>query len=234
MMIRCALLVAASSAEQSIFPDSAVFERLQHFKDVGVPNTLEDPFNRAAIADGTCRVTTGKAAYSKDAEGGYASWHSNAGRVKAVLDALAALPSSDGPSQMTLAAKATLPAVCGADAPAADGNDLSFYNATVAAGSMQAWFRALCDKDEADPAYQPQQQALTVGFACAIACDAAGKKLSASSVDALAATPVAIESSVHTLCIAIPYAKDQFAGLDSFAQIADASSKWREQRPCRC
>lgn len=220
-----------SVAVGSVFPDSAVFERLQHFKDVGLPNTLSDPFNRAAIADGTCRVVTGKA----DPElGGYACWHSNADRVAKVMSALGALPSSDSPSKMTLAAKATLPAVCRAPASAANANGLSFYNATVAAGSLQAWFRALCDKSWDDPAYQPQQAALTVGFACAIACDAAGEQLDAASVDALASSVTQVRASVHTLCLATPYADDYFAQLQTFEQIADATSRWRKQRPCRC
>ena len=150
------------------------------------------------------------------------------------MSALNALPSSDSPSRMTLAAKATLPAVCVAPTSAANANNLSFYNATVAAGSLQAWFRALCDKSWNDPAYQPQQAALTVGFACAIACDAAGEKLDAVSVDALALSVTEVRESVHALCLAIPYADDYFTQLRTFEQIADATSRWRKQRPCRC
>jgi hypothetical protein len=211
------------------FPDSAVFERLQHFKDVGLPNTLHDPFNRAAIADGTCRTVTGRA---DPVGGGYACWHSNEDKVNAVLSALDALPSSDSPSKMTLAAKATLPAVCTAPAPAS--NDLSFYNSSVAAGSLQAWFRALCDETWDDPAYQPQQVALTVGFACAMACDAAGKKLDANAVDTLARSVDSASQSKYMMCLAITYAPDYFAKLTSFEDIAKATANWRNKRPCQC
>ena len=229
----CTLLFGTAGAvalTNPVFPDSAVFERLQHFKDVGLPNTLEDPFNRAAIADGTCRVVTGAA----NAAGGFACWHSNAGRVDKVLAALGDLPSSDAPSKMTLAAKRLLPAVCAATPKASDANTLSFYNASVAAGSMQAWFRALCDKSWDDPAYQPQQAALTVGFACAISCDAAARDLDAADVDALQSSLQAVKDSVGALCAATPYSDDRFANLDSFDGIAKAASAWRGNSPCLC
>merc|ERR1712166_675248 len=74
----CLVLVSLTLATQletiaaaRVFSDPAIFERVSHFKDVGVPNTLKDPFNRAAIADGSCRAV----ASSPSAIDGYFYWH---------------------------------------------------------------------------------------------------------------------------------------------------------------
>jgi hypothetical protein len=43
-------------------------------------------------------------------------------------------------------------------------NDLEFYNFSVVQGSVQNWYRALCSPTWDDPAYMPQQRALTLGW----------------------------------------------------------------------
>ena len=52
-----------------------------------------------------------------------------------------------------------------------------YYDPSVVSSSIQNWWRALCSKDFTpfDPAYQPQQQAVTLGFLCNTACNANGK-----------------------------------------------------------
>jgi len=87
-----------------VFVDSAIFERVSHFHDQGIPGTLKDPFNRAAIADATCRsvgVNREGSAYF-----GYLETTDN------VINAMNALPSTAGPSMFTLAAKKNLVAPC--------------------------------------------------------------------------------------------------------------------------
>merc|ERR1711865_601859 len=143
-----------------------------HFKDVGIPATTKDPFSRAAIADGSCRsVQPSGEAWSLD---GYAFWH-HPDRVDTVIAAMQELPSTTTPSNMTITARKPAFAndACHAKSSATPTN-LTSYPLSSVQNSMQAWFRALCQEDFADPAYQPQQMALTVGYMCAITCDANG------------------------------------------------------------
>ena len=83
-------------ADSTVWSGSAVFERLQHFKDCGVPGTVDDPFNQYAIAEGSCR------AVGFHGCGGAFMKHPD--RVTAVIEAIKALPSSDTPSHMVLTA----------------------------------------------------------------------------------------------------------------------------------
>ena len=56
---------------------------------------------------------------------------------------------------MTLAAKRPDFAKTACLKPATRAVNQSFYELTAAKGSMQAWFRALCQPEFDDPAYQP-------------------------------------------------------------------------------
>merc|ERR1711865_162448 len=92
-----------SEKSSSAFSDSGRFERWSHFKDYGVPGTVDDPVNKAAIADGTCRMVT--------QQHGYLFWY-DADHTQAVLDTLAAAPTTDGPSHFTLETSKALQEVC--------------------------------------------------------------------------------------------------------------------------
>ena len=110
------LLVVALTA----FTESERFERWSHYKDVSLPGTVHlsvsfkepgrpafvptgvyDTLDQAAIADGACRMLP-DASYS-----GYTYWHYPE-RVRRVLEALEAAPSTQGPSVFTLSTNATL------------------------------------------------------------------------------------------------------------------------------
>merc|ERR1719253_1089475 len=77
-----------------VFTDAAIFERLSHFKDYGVPGTMHDAFNRAAIVDGSCRMLN-----SSFYDGFHFFHHTN--RVAAVYDAFQGLPDTSEPSNFT-------------------------------------------------------------------------------------------------------------------------------------
>ena len=102
------------------FTESERFERWSHYKDISLPGTVHlsvsfkepgrpafvptgmyDTIDQAAIADGACRMLP-DASYS-----GYTYWHYPE-RVRRVLEALEAAPSSQGPSVFTLSTNATL------------------------------------------------------------------------------------------------------------------------------
>ena len=138
-----------------------MFERLSHFKDAGVPGTSgptpTDAFNRAAIADGSCRMV--------GTEGDVALAFLHPRRADAVVAALAALPSTSQPSLFTRTAVSSLPDTCRGP-PGNETVGLESFGVTAVAGSLQNWFRALCDPNWDDPAYMPQQQLLTFGFSC--------------------------------------------------------------------
>ena len=135
-------------ADSTVWSGSAVFERLQHFKDVGVPGTVEDPFNQYAIAEGSCRAV--------GFEGCGCPFMKHPDRVTAVIEAIKALPSSDTPSHMVLTAlNGDLLNVC--NSKSTESKTLQDFDPSVVSSSIHNWWRALCDKDFTpyDPAYQP-------------------------------------------------------------------------------
>jgi len=211
-----------------VFSDSAVFERVSHFKDVGIPNTLKDPFNRAAIADGTCRAVSDNAGDLA----GYAFWH-HPDRVDAVIAAIAALPSTSQPSNMTLAAKnpAFYRSACLGESNKTMTNE--DYGLAVQKSSMQAWFRALCEPGFTDPAYQPQQIVLTAGFMCAITCDVNGKAYNGFYSDAVVSQTSA-EAARDKLCDNMPgYEPDMFYQVHTFKDLRYAVGPIYNE-PCQC
>ena len=137
-------------ADSTVWNGSAVFERIQHFKDCGVPGTVEDPFNQHAIAEGSCRAV------------GFAgcgcSFLKHPDRVAKVIEAIKGLPSSDTPSHMILTAQnGDLLNACNSEST--EHKTLEDYDPSVVSSSINNWWGALCSKDFTpfDPAYLPQQ-----------------------------------------------------------------------------
>ena len=89
------LAVLGCVAFNPVFTDSAIFERLSHFKDVGLPATLNDPVSRAMIADGSCR-SVGVSDLAP-----FLMW-SSLHSVETVLDTLSNLPDTSEPSHFVI------------------------------------------------------------------------------------------------------------------------------------
>ena len=223
--------LASPSPTSSAFAPAAQFERWSHFRDYGIPGTVHDPLNQAAIADGSCRMLGGPIE-------GYALWH-HPERVKAVLSALASTPSTGMPSNFTLSAADALDSACdfGQDQAAPLKTN---FSVDALAATLTAWNRALCAppddpswKGAYDPANQPQQIALTAGFSCIVACDLGAKTLPASAMAALAASPANASSAV---CSVLPWdasAATRFTRAKTGAELASITAPL-VTRPCQC
>merc|ERR1711871_112920 len=128
---------------------------------------------------------------------GYVFWHDREA-VLSVVKAITDLPSSTHPSNLVLSAHKVLPGVCNRTLQQNRTSDYNcrsgLYDVNAMSTSMNNWQRALCapETDPAwnnlfDPAYQPQQMALTSGFMCILACDCNGlADLKRSTFEAIA------------------------------------------------
>jgi len=192
-MFKVGLLVAVGAAAQEAFPDSAKFERWSHFKDYGVPAVMgKDALNSAAIADGTCRLI--------QQTDGFYFWHYPS-RVERVLQALADAPPTSNPSYFVLATEKALRDACSDQRDKAARPE---YTIDSLAGSVQNWYHALTApssdpswKGQFDPAYQPQQVAITAGLLCISACDLNGGELSKSAMTLLALGSSSLREAVN-------------------------------------
>jgi len=219
-------LSAASSTTR--FSDSARFERWSHFKDYGIPGTLTDALNQAAIADGTCRLVEPPIELDGDA-----FWY-EPDRVKAVLAALAAAPPTGGPSYFVRAASNLLTIPCSTPAPRRPAN----FTVHDRGAALQNWWHALCAPEsdpswggKFDPAEQPQQAALSTGFACIVACDANSGYL---DVDAMAGLSVSPQGSRDKFCGALPWSVAvDFSKAATETQLATMAAVWLSE-PCHC
>jgi ankyrin repeat protein len=216
-------------ASAPYFLDSARFERWEHFKDYGLPGTKHDPLNQAAIADGSCRLVDPPVALD-----GFAFWRSPK-RVKKVLAALADAPPTDKPSYFVRATSELLLIPCSTPAPVLPSSN---FTVAATAASMENWYHALCcpDADPSwhdvfDPAEEPQQMALTTGFLCIAACDAAGRELPASSMSPLSKAPAAARDAV---CKLLPWGSGiDFGHATSKAALAKLAAPVLV-KPCDC
>jgi len=216
----------------SVFSDSACFERWGHFKTYGVPGTIHDPLNRAAIADGTCRLL-GDVGPKLD---GFALWR-EPDRVAAVISALAAAPATDRPSYFVRSTREALILPCSRPARNFPAN----FTLAARASALQNWYHALCapENDPSwngvyDPAEEPQQMALTAGFACVVACDGNGRNLSAGAMANLSKNVAAARSSRDAFCKVLPWGHaGDFSKATSDAELARMAEPLLAT-PCNC
>ncbi len=237
------VVMSLSVVTSTSFTDAEIFERLQHFKDNGVPGTVNDIVNQAMIADGTCRLFM--------EQDGYTFWH-NRDAVVSVINAIKNLPDSSHPSHLVLTAHEVLPKICNqssitkAKIYGIRKNKQEEYSCSkgpyelmVMAQSMNNWQRAICatEDDSAwnglfDPAYQPQQISLTSGFMCILACDCNLKQnLGESTFKAIASDP---ERAKNEVCTSTPWRKTNFTTAGSDLQMFAKLSTPLIQNLCMC
>jgi len=228
-MLKLGLLLTGSAVATEPFSESAKFERWSHFKDYGVPAVMgKDALNSAAIADGSCRLT------GREFDGFYFWYYPD--RVERVLQALKDAPPTSNPSSFVLSTEKALLDACSdkQDKPSRSGFELESL-----AGSVQNWYHALTApafdatwKGQFDPAYQPQQVALTAGFMCIATCDLNKGKLPSSSMSTLAKRYAGLAEQLHGI---FPWKAGNtiFSGAKSVGDLAK-SMQPLTSRYCGC
>ena len=205
------LLLGATAS--NVYTEPAIFERLSHFAAYGVPGTTNDPLNQAMIADASCRLIS----ENGNGPGGY-SYYRNRQATTAVISAYQNLPSTAGPSHFTLSAHDIFAKACTINNTLTlqqqqqQQQQCSVQPLSGLTSAMDAWHRALCAnsndpswKGTFDPAYQPQQVALTVGFMCIVSCDCAETALSSKTMAAFAANDQMASDARDSVCHALPF-----------------------------
>jgi len=217
-----AFLISFSNGENKAFTESARFERLSHFKDAGLVNHL-NTVDEAMIADGSCRLFT-------DEQDGYALWHDRA-TTEAVNNATKDLPITEKASHFVLTAEKVLPEICPKSSNI-QSKDAEYsckgggHNIDEISQAMSNWQRALCAPEndaswggEFDPAYQPQQMALTAGFMCIVACDCNEKQLPSSSLKEFAMDDGHAEFAKDVVCEMTPWGEVDFKDINADPDI---------------
>jgi len=232
------VLTIASAVSADVYTDSSVFERLCHFKNDGVVNHLNSVDN-AMIADGSCRMIRGENGLD-----GFALWHDPT-TTGTIIDALKeALPETSKPSHFVLTAHEVLADLCPDGAAVNPDEEYhcrgSGHDVSVMAGAMHNWQRALCAQEndpewqgEYDPAYQPQQVALTAGFMCILACDCNNSHLPAESLAAFAESADVTSALQKFVCTVVPWESVDFTeAADDVDTLADLSAPLMEVCGC--
>ena len=230
------LFVSYINAENKAFSESARFERLSHFKDAGLVNHLNS-VDEAMIADGSCRLFT-------EEQDGYALWYDRTATER-VNNATKDLPITEKPSHFVLTAKDILPDICPKPSMVQQHNDEyschgTGHNIDHISAAMSNWQRALCASEndpswggEFDPAYQPQQMALTAGFMCIVSCDCNKRALPAKSLKEFALDDEHAQFTRDALCELTPWGEVDFTNINSDPDIlAQLSSPLLEL--CKC
>jgi len=229
-----ALTALVSLSFSGTFSPAEQYERWAHFN--WALDTIEgDALNQAAIATGSCWML------NKPFDSFY-YWR----RPAATATVLAALGSAGtpdtalgSPSNFTLTAGTKLASPCNGTG----GGEVAAQNFTVAAlaAATQNWYHALCaprtDPSWAahgyDPAYQPQQMALTASLLCLATCDVSNKTLPEASVGAVLSSPTI---AVGAVCDAFQWGEgspNHFATATSRDDLAQRTAPIL-QTPCGC
>ena len=124
--------------------------------------------------------------------------------------------------------------------PAVEDEPANVSTVTARAAAMDTWVKALCAPSSSpvwrgayDPAYMPQQQALTVGFVCIVACEANGAEPSADGMADLSSYSAAARDGV---CEALPWddaIPARFGGATQRAELARLTEPLLDT-PCVC
>jgi len=232
IFLSCTALVSAN-----VYTESAIFERLCHFKNDGVVNHL-NTVDVAMIADGTCRMF-------REELDGYALWHNPTAGAE-IIAALKALPVTGKPSHFTLSAHEIMEDICPEAIVDTQSVEDEFtcrgsgYDVEVMAGAMHNWQRALCApkidaewEGEFDPAYQSQQVALTAGFMCIIACDCNETKLPGAGLAYFAESDETASMLQKLVCSSVPWEIIDFADASQDVDIlAELSAPLMEVCGC--
>jgi len=227
----------------SVFTESARFERLSHFKDAGLVHHL-NTVDQAMIADGIYRMfKTNESTF----EDGYALWK-NREVTQMINDQTKNLPSTDGPSHFILTAHKVLPNVFPSENATSDDGYSCWggkHSITDMSNAMYNWHRALCatDADPSwngvyDPAYMPQQMALTSGFMCILACDCNRREtMTGESLARFASSSAEAAGARDSVCQLLPWGRVNFhdaaSDTDELARLAEPLIKLGPCNSCK-
>ena len=143
------LLSSTTLSSANVFTESAIFERLCHFKNDGVVNHLNS-VDEAMIADGSCRMVRAQL-------DGYALWQDPETTAQVIAALKDVLPPTGKPSHFVLSAHHVLEDICPMEGTVNTKEEYSCrgggHDLEVMAGAMHNWHRALCAR-ETDPEWE--------------------------------------------------------------------------------
>ena len=232
-MLAFLIISLASLTFCSCYSRSAQFERWSHFKDHGLPNVSNDPFNQAAIADGTCRMLDPHLPIPGDA-----FWKSPSS-VSSVLSALKSAPDTGKPSYFVSSANEMLLGPCANRTATSRASPSWNFTISEVANGMFNWHRALCappsdaswENNEYDPASMPHQKTLTLGYICVMACEYSGGYMGAKGMDELGRGGG--ELARNEVCDNLPWGEVKFDDVRTEEELSRVVGKI-VFKPCDC
>jgi len=232
------MLLVVAALSLTGFAPAEQFERWAHFH-WALPKVQGDALSQAAIATGSCWLLN-------EPFDSFFFWRRPAATA-AVLEALGSAGSSEASlgasSNFTLTAKAAMTSPCAAAQakstsvpPPHDG-----FTIGALAAAAQNWYHALCAPasdpswtvNGYDPAYQPQQMALTAGLLCIATCDVSNASLPATAIGAIQQSP---SEAAAAVCAKFPWNSASMSTFSSAATRVELASRLDPLRGalCRC